>query len=466
MSNVAIKENASVAPETYATYPISSFAPSTSPNVKQENVENVQAEVRPTAAPTPAETFYPENRERLDDVSTPPASTSNSFTDRHNYLVTGQLSQERSPLPPPQQNFFEQLPPLGLSRMVVGQPETNREHTPTDVPPPGLNRMVPGTEMSSPNYIYQRQADGEVSHAPPLATHRPQSNSPFAHHQPHIPEAPTQVFNTSDRNLYLVAGESDANSQRVIPGVESDSHLPPSILHPMQNLHIQDDDDFVNVSISVQERNLNVDGMETAPEQHRTIDTEPREEEIDGANDAGETFNAVADAVNEPESDLREEAIEGANDETMNSKKPEVILSSEDSELRELEASKNKPKSRRSKNYVEDSNESEHELSDDRDRRRQNREKTSRDDHDSYRRKEKERRPRRNDDTDGSKYGDSRRRTEDEDEYRKQRGGQYKKSSRQRHQDIIEPDDKERKRRDKYRESGTRRSKSTLSFVL
>lgn len=495
-------------PEPFAPFPMASFAPSTSPSVqpsKQGNVEIVQpdaAQMRQTPV-AQADSFYPENRERLDDVSTPPSSSSTSFTDRHNYLVTGQLSQERPVLPPPQQqlhqvhfeestNIVEQLPPPGLSRMVVGQPETNREQVAStaDVLPPGLNRMVPGTEMSSPNYMnYQRQADGEVAQAPPLAMQRPQSNSPFVHHQQNTLDDSHQSFNTSDRNLYLVAGESDANNQRVIPGVESDSHLPPSILHPMQNLHIQDDDDFVNVSVSNQERNVNVDGMETFPEpqQHRAIDTELREEDIDGANDNSESFNAVpllhvpdhgvaGVVITKPESDVREEAIEGANDyndeiakSTISKKlKPEIGLSSEDSELRELEKSKSKPKPRRSKKYADDSNDSEHELSDDH-RRRQNREKMSREDYEKYRRKEKERtsgdRPRRNDDTDGSKYGDSRRRTDDDDDYRNQRG-QFKKSSRQRNQDIVEPDDKEKKRREKYRESGSRRSKKTTQTFI
>lgn len=446
---------------------------------KQENVENVQLDTtqtvpsRLTPIATPQEIFYPENRERLDDVSTPPVT---SFTDRHNYLVTGQLSQDRVMMPPVQSHhqnsFHEELPPPGLSRMVVGEPESNREQGNADVLPPGLNRMVTGTDMS---YNYQRQADGEVSHVPVLP--RPQTNTPFTHqHQHNMSDVPQQSFNTSDRNLYLVAGESDVNSQRVIPGVESDHHLPPTIMNPMQNLHIQDDDDF-----SVQERNVTVDGMETAPEtqQHRSADAEPREEDIDGANDNSESFIVVPtvhDVVsNEPESDVREEAIEGANDynddvagrstelKSRSHKKQKPEMSSEDSELRELEASKVKPKSRRGKKYADDTNESENELSDvDKkekydDRRRTNREKMSREDYEKYRRREKERRsgdrpPRRGDDTDGSKYG---RRTDDEDDFRRNKP---KKSSRSRNLDDDEGEEKEKKKREKYRDSGGRRS--------
>lgn len=352
--------------------------------------------------------------------------------------------------------------------MVVGQPETNQEQVPAaDVPPPGLNRMVTGNEMT-PSYInYQRQADGEVSQSSSVVIPRPQSNSPFTgHHQNGLEVSPTG-FNTSDRNLYLVAGESDLNDQRVVPGVESDvAH----VLNPMQNLHIEDDDDFVNISVTTHERNVNVDGMETSEqEQSRSIDTQPREEAIDGANDNTDmpAIPATEHDHVEPETDLREEAIEGANDEKPKpdkKHKSEVTMSSEDSELRAL--SKQKPKSRRSKKYADDSNESENELSDSdkRDKyRRGPREKMSREDYERSRRKEKERRsgdrPRKNDDTDGSKYGDSRKRTDDdEDDYRKTRD-KFKKSLR-RNQEGDEVDDKERKKRsDKYRESGSRRSK-------
>ena len=469
-----------------------------------------------------------------------------SVTDRHNYLVTGQLSQERMPWPQQQQilvqpslqqqhqvqpplqqphlvqpplqqqqhqvqpplqqqqhqvqlplqqqhqvqplennrSFIEELPPRRLSRMVVGHPENNQDQPPVpDILPP-FHRMVTGTETAPSNYInYQRQADGEVSQTPPVIP-RPQSNSPFTHvHHQNVPEVVQQSFNTSDRNLYLVAGESDINDHRVIPGVES--NVPASIVNPMQNLHIQDDDDFVNVSVPVQERNVNVDGMETMPDsqQQRPIDTEPREEDIDGANDNTESFitssvipandhGLVRTVSNERESDVREEAIEGANDYNDDSKtkldkslKPRQMLSSEDSELRDLENSKTKPKPRRSKKYTDDSNESENDYSDGDKRgkyKRQPREKMSRDDYEKYRRKEKQRRsderPRKGDDTDGSKHGESKRRTdEDEEDYRRFRD-KYRKSSRRRPEDE-DVDDKEKKKREKNREGGSRRSK-------
>lgn len=357
--------------------------------------------------------------------------------------------------------------------MVVGQPENNEEQvSAVDPLPLGLNRMVTGTEMPPmTTYNYSRQADGEVSQAPSPIT-RPQQSLPFTHyHHQVVPEVAQQSFNTSDRNLYLVAGESDVNDHRVIPGVESSSSVPVSIMNPMQNLHIQDDDDFVNILSSVPERAVDVDGMETNPQ-----GSQSREEDIDGANDLNEIPQVSGDQgaqhlSNDLESDVREEAIEGANDYNdevqkvddapkgkIERKKPESVLSSEDSELRALELSKVNSKSRRSKKYDEDSNESENEYSDGDKRvksRRAPREKASREDNERLRRKDKERRsgdrPKKGDDTDGSKY-EPKRRTDDENDYRRNRD-KYKKSSKV--DDELE--EKEKRRREKYRESGSRK---------
>jgi hypothetical protein len=366
-----------------------------------ENLETSTSEIpsyitsSPNQEPPATENFYPENRERLDDVSTP-------FTDRHNYLVTGQLSQERDVVT--QHHHVEDL----RDRMVVGG-QAAAEQAAANVPPPMLNhqptmdsdRIPPtGTETDFP-LSYQRQADGEVSvQRPPMP--------PVTHHQPSA---------TSDRNLYLVAGESDNNNQRVIPGVESDNSLPPTILNPMANLHIQDVDDFS------QERNVNVDGMETA-----MSEVQPREEVIDGANDNSEVVAVVP--TPEPEAtEVREEAIEGANDEKVD-QKPD---SSEDSELRALEEKKSRSKGRRGKKYTDDSIDSD--LDDDERHRRK----------ESYR-KEK-RSGRRGEETDGSKY---------EEDYKRNRD-KYKRSSRGKNGEEG-GEEKERKKREKYREGGSRRS--------
>lgn len=425
------------------------------------------------------DSFYPENRERLDDVANHvPAASPGSFTDRHNYLVTGQLPQDRTtwPSPPPPQ---EELPPSVLSRMVVGQPENNEETISGIDPLPLGNRMVTGTEMPPTTFIsYSRQADGEVSQA--TSVMRPQPSLPFTHyHHQVVPEVAQPSFNTSDRNLYLVAGESDVNDHRVIPGVESPSSVPVSIMNPMQNLHIQDDDDFVNVLSLVPDRAVDVDGMETVMQEHRPIGSQSREEVIDGANDLNEVPPAppvdhitLGNLSNDLESDVREEAIEGANDyndevqkveevpkSKVERKKPDSALSSEDSELRELEHRKLNSKSRRNKKYAAESNESDNEYSDGDKRvksRRAPREKVSREDYEKSRRREKERRsgdrPRKGEDTDGSKNGEPKRRTDDENEYRRNRD-KYKKSSRY----DEELDEKEKKRREKYRESGSRK---------
>lgn len=274
-------------------------------------------------------------------------------------------------------------------------------------------------------------------------------------------------------NWRYVVGECDVNNQRVIPGAESDNSLPPSILSPLQNLHIQDDNNFVNISMMSLERNLNVDGMETVPEtQLRSVDPEPREEDIDGANDISEEFNALPTTVehnkvsNEPES--REEAIEGANDEisskTKKQKSDLIDMSSGESELRSLARSTLKPKSRRTKKYTEDSNESENDYSDDDMRRRTSRDKPLREDYDKYRRKEKERRTldrsRRGDDS-GRKYGDSRKRSDDEDDNRRQHD-KNKKSSK----NEAEGEDREYRKREKHREVAPRRSRSLCLACL
>lgn len=429
--------------------------------MKTENAENNQM---PTSEPPPVSTysapsfiqnqtlsdsFPPENRERLDEVTTPlrPPSSSSSI-ERHNYLVTGQLSNEI------QQQFnqnavLESFPP-SFSRMVVGEPESNQEQLPTG------HRMVTGTEMTPASYMnYQRQADGEVSSssnnvAPPSFVAHVIDDPSLSQQQQH-----QQNFNVGDRNLYLVAGESDMNSQRVIPGVESNDNSinnnnvsPMSVLNPLQNLHIEDDDDFVNISVSSQHRNVDGDGMEEQREaalQRQPgilVDaSEQREEDIEGANDNNAENAAISMPPhhhhhNDQELEIRED-IEGANDpvelppviktnqesqETRRSfEKKQKPESSEDSELREVERN-SKIKSRRSKKY--DTNDSESEIDeeykdkkqrekyDDRYKKYSNRDKMSREEYEKYRRREKDRRS-------GSRYESRRRTDDDEDEGRR-----------------------------------------------
>lgn len=494
------------------------------------------------------EISYPENRERPDDLSLPPPPPSSqpqisqavsiptssvSSIDRHNYLVTGQLSQEFPPFNTNQQHesFNESLPPPGLSRMVVGEPENNQEQvlqtSQSDLLPPRSNRMVTGNEMTPASFMnYQRQADGEVSHEsssalPPFSTvnQQPpiqQSQQQISQQQlpqHHVAESLQQSssFNISDRNLYLVAGESDANSQRVITGVESDNNAPLNIINPLQNLHIEDDEDFVNISVTQMSRNIDGDGMEEQFIQQQQIqhsqiqqsldNSQQREEEIEGANDNNVDLvnNSAQQAVNTIEipqvpqplidqqhSDIRED-IEGGNDFSDAPKPPQsvdlekrrsidsgmrsqqkqnVTLSSEDSELRELEKNM-KSKSRRSKKY-DDSNDSESASLDEQkeksrdkyDERYRSKRDKLRDEYERLRKKEKERRSggrsRRNDDTDGSRY-DSRKRTDDEDDDR--RRNRHRNRER-RNDEEMDESEKKGTRKDKRRDHGdSRRSK-------
>lgn len=476
--------------------------------------------------------------------------------DRHNYLVTGQPFQEPSisfnhhhhqPQSIQEQVFSENLPPPRLSRedyRVVGEPESIGQQTLAnrndDVLPPGLNRLVTGTETNAQSsYMnYQRQADGEVSQPSSLISIRPTSTLSFNQQQQMQQNNNNNVeneqsFDISDRNLYLVAGESNANNnQRVIPGVESDSsnnnssNAPLSVINPLQNLHIEDDEDFVNISVTTQQRNVDGDGMEEQQQilqrqqQQLSIDNEQREEDIEGANDNSignganfapppmmpQSINAhermlipAASALNEPqESDIRED-IEGANDYSFDLppmmpqpsssssfhqqqqqsseiqdekrksidgsiKKPqksENTMSSEDSELRELEKNTTRSKVRHSKKY-DDSNDSESEDgAKARDKyedryKRSSREKSSREENEKYKRRDKERRSgggngrsKRNDDTDGSRYGESRRRTDDEDEDIARRNRRRDRGRKD--EEVDDGEEKERKR-EKHRD--------------
>ncbi|KAL7017820.1 hypothetical protein ACKWTF_010542 [Chironomus riparius] len=469
---------------------------------------------------------YPENRERLDDQvaitqnhpvqisqydliptsqNNPAMPITTSSIDRHNYLVTGQLAQE---VPAFSQHSVmhessnENLPPPGLSRMVVGEPENNQAQgqlIQNDLLPPRSNRMVTGTEMTPTSFMnYQRQADGEVSHEPSMQRQLPPFNV-SQQQQQQVPQHPERIvedqqnYNISDRNLYLVAGESNANSQRVITGVESDFNAP-SLINPLQNLHIEDDEDFVNISVTNMSRNVDGDGMEELhlqnQAQHALDSSQQREEEIEGANDNNNESNvnlqpvieipSIPASINlsEQNSDIRED-IEGANELSDPPKPPPAVfeekrksidssmrtnqkinttMSSEDSELRELEKNM-KQKSRRSNKKYDSDNDSESASLDEykkdksRDRyddrySKKNRDRV-REELEKYKKREKERRSggrRRNDDTDGSRYGDSsRRRTDDEDEDRRRTRNRKEKKV----DDEVDDDDKEKERKDR-----------------
>jgi hypothetical protein len=453
---------------------------------KVENLENIQtpaAELPLTTSYNPNPSFmqptidvYPENRERLDEVPPLRPPSSSSSIDRHNYLVTGQLSneniQQMNPNP-----LAESFPPPGLSRLVVGEPESNQENLPSG------HRMVTGNEMTPASYLnYQRQADGEVSQAPSMIPPvRPPSHPPsFAqpHHVEHE-QMDQQNFNVGDRNLYLVAGESDLNSQRVIPGVESDNNNVlnnvASVINPLQNLHIEDDDDFVNISVSSQHRNVDGDGMEeqNPPQRQIANASEQREEDIEGAND-NNLENAAISMPIAPSNEPVREDIEGANDPLPAVKSSDIAEprksfdkklkpeSSEDSELREVERNA-KMKPRRSKKYNSNYSDSENDEEDYKDRSKRDKyddryKKTStreramtRDEYEKYRRREKERERRSGG---GSRY-ESTRRTDDEEDGGRRRTKKTGRDSRGGEGEDESLENRERRRKDK-KKSGKR----------
>lgn len=274
---------------------------------RTDNIENMEFNPRPlfssvqkqharvtSYVPTPlfgntnSENIYPENREQLDDNA--PINSS----DRHNYLVTGQLSQDMNTAGKIQLSMQQQtspitvqnevLPPPGLARLVVGQTESNLEQL--LAPPPGLNRMVLGTEVDRDDYMSsQRQADGESQPIPPVTAFNPLL-------QPQNQSYASNIFNIADRNQYLAAGggNSNINSQRVIPGVESENSLP--LITPMQqlSLDLQDDAEMFTGSsniggVNFDERNINADGENIDDDQPQVTPQTTREEAIEGAND-------------------------------------------------------------------------------------------------------------------------------------------------------------------------------------
>lgn len=206
--------------------------------------------------PPPPNTFSNQSQRALH--SQQDSIESITHNDRNEYLQTGHLSEdgENNVNPPLIENHTpysssdgngDSLPPPGLSRLVLGEPETSESSN--TQPPPGLDRLVTGTEVSQPNINLERQADGQdntdtkvapiirsnnqfTSVAPiPVATNLPPTNSTDDDNETSnfksIPE--------SDRNQYLVAGENvvdnnnisapasilqNTNMQRVVTGLD------------------------------------------------------------------------------------------------------------------------------------------------------------------------------------------------------------------------------------------------------
>ncbi|TMW47187.1 hypothetical protein DOY81_007727 [Sarcophaga bullata] len=134
--------------------------------------------------------------------------------ERNQYLQTSHLSENSEEQPPEADGL---LPPPGLSRLVLGEPELEASQ----------QRMVMGTEAPVADnittqvaamHLEERHADGEDTaseSAVPVISSTGQG----------VPPAVSSSL-ASDRNLYLVPGESNSNGsgnqqqQRVVTGVE------------------------------------------------------------------------------------------------------------------------------------------------------------------------------------------------------------------------------------------------------
>lgn len=199
--------------------------------------------------------------------------------DRNQYLQTGHLSEEAFTPTEIQSTNYEQndnLPPPGLSRLVLGQPEIENHQTHPTEPPPGLARMVPGTELTHSTPLnLDRQADGQDTMAH-VSSIRPSnvSNYPMQQHQ----QQQHHSNNILDRNLYLVPGESDIHTQRVVTGG----------LEREQSRSVQD---VSVISLADEERELVMDGENLEDDNQIS-----RDDPIEGANTGDET-QATANVV-------------------------------------------------------------------------------------------------------------------------------------------------------------------------
>lgn len=213
--------------------------------------------------------------------------------DRNEYLQTGHLSEDGSNNANviSQTNIETQiqssssdgngdnLPPPGLSRLVLGEPEAT-DNANSQIPP-GLDRLVTGTEINrAANLNLERQADGQDEPTP--------RNNQFANVQSQLQAspinlqtsiaAPIQNYETTletDRNQYLVAGENpidnanqmsinssnlpNTNTERVVTGFENVENLENSLPEPDTNYRQNErevDMDGENLEDQQQQQNI------------------------------------------------------------------------------------------------------------------------------------------------------------------------------------------------------------------
>ncbi|XP_055380645.1 uncharacterized protein LOC129611490 isoform X2 [Condylostylus longicornis] len=264
------------------------------------------------------EIISPENSEIINDVNENVEATS----DRNRYMQISHLSEDGSEFhhsnPQSQQsgrknedqsNENDAFPPPGLSRLVLGQPETENttlppppissisQNTSSNYIPPDFDRMIPGTELASSSTLnLERQADGQDTIPSPI--------SAFTNVQVQSADIDDEI--TSDRNLYQVPGKSEHNE------------------HQQSQIFVQTvPPNNVALSMPQHQNERVVTGVENNNSTNQ-MNNNQRELELDGENledeqqfhqqqqlNSGKVFGSNQIDLEMPS--LRDEPIEGAN---------------------------------------------------------------------------------------------------------------------------------------------------------
>lgn len=264
-----LQSSANRSPATYSPQTsLHSAVPSNYPNASFHSQLSGQV-TEPTADASHSRSFphQPDNLELA------------PHNDRNEYLQTGHLSEEGNNAASghhqaPLDTNNDHLPPPGLSRLVLGEPEASRVAVQSQdtINHPVLDRMIPGTDLNySTNLNLERQADGQDTDesstpmwpATTMSAHQSSENQVYV---------PTGSESGNDRNLYLVAGEStDDNIQRVVTGIENVENQEVPIVEQQRELELDGenlDDNFqpnrANIpSTTVREREEPIDGGNT-----------------------------------------------------------------------------------------------------------------------------------------------------------------------------------------------------------
>lgn len=265
-----------------------------------------------------------------------------SHNDRNEYLQTGHLSEDgelssfnndsaSNAESQAQYNANDgngdSLPPPGLSRLVLGEPETNESNDNSIQPPPGLDRLILGTEINrasdislDQNNIFDRQADGQDNSEVPLIRSNPLSPS-----TPSVQSLENQGFENidmpvseSDRNQYLVAGENTPSSSIPQPILVPNPILPAAnierVVTGVENVENQD---------IIAQRELVMDGENLEDEQQQQQQIQPRhsvsnvrDEEPIGAANSNLTQSDSIEELNAPSSHKAHSNASTGNDDS------------------------------------------------------------------------------------------------------------------------------------------------------